>query len=131
MKKKIINTLVYIFKTYLLIMISSGVFGALIAAILYDPSINTHYGKPDMAFVLAAILIPPSNIIVFLILLFHKFNRIEIIVESCLYLLGQTFLYYDSLLYEIIPTALIMLLYLYIKKKILMYSGKVLPDNIE
>lgn len=118
----IFKTIVYLLKTYLLQMISSGLFAALIAAITYDPTIHTHYGNPGEVFVLAAFLVPPYNSIVFLLLCFYRFNSIEIIVETCLVISIVMSGYLPELLDQIILLVLLVLimgLYICIKKLIL------------
>lgn len=112
MKKNIINALVYLIKAYLLIMLSSAILCGIVAYLIHSP-----FGTPGFAFMYATLIIPPLDIIVFMLLLFfHKYNNIEIIVESCLFTLGLIFLGFEGIIFEILLMLLIMGLYTIFKR---------------
>lgn len=126
---KLIGTFVlYISKAYLLmIIICAVIFGGgtillYIAGLIEieDSLLNTiSWGVG-----IGTIFIPLFNIRIFLILFFYRFNKVEIILETCLFMLFIRLEIVNEKFISLWPVILLMLLYIALKKTILKFYLK-------
>lgn len=125
---KLLGILCYLVKVYLItfatIVFVVTIYGVIYKYLHYNPSNQTIFSYPFVIAVMLAYALAKFNLLVFIIILFHRFNKIEIICESLLYsifsLVINNYLgdYYPVNLFGlVILMTFIMIFYILIKTK--------------
>lgn len=120
MKNKFAKFIIYILKTYILMSITFAVIGGCYQYCYLQTKNLAEYNPfetPYFTAIYAGIIYPWFNIWGFIILFFYRFNKIEIICETCLFTIIISSNIFINKDYFILPcTILLMLLYIAFKK---------------
>lgn len=117
---KIIEIIVYILKVLLIMIVVFASVGLVYGMSKYDIHNHSALDSPLVPALLYAYIYTRFNIIVFILLLFHKFNKYEIISESILYTIivcSKLIPYFtEKCVLSALLMTVIMAIYLLIKK---------------
>lgn len=120
---KLLGILCYLVKVYLItfatIVFVVTIYGVIYKYLHYNPSNQTIYSHPFVIAVMLAYALAKFNLLVFIIILFHRFNKIEIICESLFFAVIACWDIIPPMPHLVLLMSILMLLYLIIKKLIL------------
>lgn len=103
-KSFLVSFLWYILRNYIISTITFFVVvGVGFYVYRYNPENQTPFNYPVLPALYFAVMLPPINLIVYLVLFFYRFNKTEVVCESCLF----CFILFDDVVPDILQRSLI------------------------
>lgn len=117
---KLLGVIWYLVKVYMItaatIIFVVTIYGVIYKNMHYNPSNQTIYSHPFVIAIMLAYALPKFNLLTYIILLFHRFNIIEIICESLSFAIIVCWDIIPPMPYVVLLMAVLMFLYFLIKK---------------